>query len=327
MRYAELSVSRLRVNTINGQAYPNMPGMGNVYYVQNTSDTAAHADLLRRYGGVYYGSGEKVLFPCTAASADVAIQAALDACVANRNDYVFVMPSASTYTLTAALTMSKKNVHLIAQGGLGRSNGANNSTRVQAAAASYWVNVSAASCEIAGFYIKNYTALTAIYLGGSSTAVAPNIHHNTFFTTLATGANAAIILGAGDGGWYGSICDNFFMTYGVTGSPVLAAYVSLTGAAGMADISHNRMVACKCVVTKGIDYVGVGGSVNDNDIFGADDYAGSGAGTYTVAIAIGNATNAFGNRLGVVNSADLSGGGTYSYLDNLSHSSGGALAA
>jgi hypothetical protein len=306
---------------------PELLGVGNVYYVISTAE-AGYSTFVTDHT-VTYSDGSKSVFPCTAATADVAIQAALDACVANRNDYVLVMPSAATYTLTAALVMNKKNVHLIAPGGLGRVNGANNSTRVQAAAASYFVNVAAASVEIAGFYVKNYTSLTAIYLSPSSTAVSPNIHHNTFFTTLATGANAAIVLsdGSSDGGWYGNISDNFFMTYGITGSPVLAAWVSLTGAAGMAEIDRNRMVACKCVVTAGINYVGVGGSICDNYIFGADDYAGSGAGTYTVAIAAGTATYVFNNRLGVVNSADLSGGGTYSYQGNTSHSSGGALAA
>jgi hypothetical protein len=291
-------------------------GVGEVFYVclaTSAADILVHQALEKRVASDHLFTD---------------IQTALDACTANRNDYVLVMPHAGTITLTAALTMSKKNVHLIAPGGLGRKNGANNSTRIQAASACYAINISAASCEVAGFYIKNYSALSSIYLGDSSSAVAPHIHHNTFFMTVATGSNAPAITSSatGDGGWSGCIEDNFFMTYGAAGSPTMTAVISLSGAAGMVQINRNVIIPL-CAVTSAISAPGVGGQICDNYILQPDAYAGSNTGTIETAITAGTASMVFRNMLGVENDDDVAGLGTYSGQQNYSHSAGGALAA
>ena len=99
-------------------------GIGNVYYVCKTTDTAVYADMWKRYGGSRkkYEDDSLILHST--------IQSALDATVECRNDYVIVMPSDSDYDLTAVLTMSKKSVHLICPAGLGYDVGATNAARI-----------------------------------------------------------------------------------------------------------------------------------------------------------------------------------------------------
>jgi hypothetical protein len=300
-------------------------GVGNIYYVANTSDTLAYADLFKKFGTQGYDDGSAILYPCTATSANVAIQAALDACVANRNDYVLVMPSASTYTLLAALTMSNKNVHLIAPGGLGRKCGANNSTRLQGAAASYIINISAASCEVAGFFLKNYSKLTSIYLSPSSTAVAPNIHHNTFPMTTDTTGNAPAILGSGDGGWFGTINDNFIFTYTGHGTTITSV-IHIDASAGECDVSGNRiLIGNTCTATIGIECLSLMGSVCDNYIGIVGDVAGSGAGVMSMALSCGLGVVMANNRIFNSTSYDITGAATEGTQGNTSGANGGSV--
>jgi len=290
-------------------------GVGNVYYV--VPDDAYSSQFIAD-NNIDYSDGSHSVFQATMASASVAIQAALDACVANRNDYVLVMPSASTYTLTAVLTMSKKNVHLIAPGGLGRTNGANNSTRVQAAAASNWVEISAASCEVAGFYIKNIAGYSAIYLYGSSTAVAPFIHHNTFFVTCLGSANLPVIRGAtdSDGGWFGAIEDNHILTYG-TASATMTSVIYLGSPAGMAEVNRNHIGIAGCTVATGINVTGNGSEVCDNYIYEIGVGAGSTAGVLTIGIQVSGAVSVINNRIGMATTDYIAGAGNYYAIGNV----------
>jgi len=293
-------------------------GIGNVYYVYNAADTGVRDDLVRKFGGQVYADGSRILYAATATAANVEIQAALDACVANRNDYVLVMPSASTYTLAALLTMSKKNVHLIAPGGLGRANGANNSTRVQAAAATDWVYITAASCEVAGFYIKNTAGYRGIYLGASSTAVAPWIHHNTFFVTCLGSANLPVIAGVtdSDGGWFGHIEDNHILTYGAA-SATMTSVIYLGTPAGMAEVNRNHIGIAGCTCATGINVGGNGSEVCDNYIYEIGVGAGSTAGVLTIGINVSGAVAVINNRIGMASTDYIAGCGNYYAVGNV----------
>jgi hypothetical protein len=290
-------------------------GSGKVFFVLNASDAYA-GDFQNEYP--VDKDGVPRVYIGAANYADLAIQGALDACVANRNDYVFVMPSAATYTLNAALTMSKKNVHLIAPGGLGRANGSNNSTRVQAAAACNFVDISAASVEIAGFYIKNYTAIGAIGCAAGSTAVAPWIHHNTFFIATASGANLPIITGTalGDGGWFGVIEDNHFLTYGVAGG-TMTGVILFAGAAGMMQVNRNHIGIATIVCATGISIASNGSEVCDNYLYEIGVGAGSTAGTLTIGIQLSGASVAINNRIGMATTDIIAGNGNYFAIGNV----------
>jgi len=290
-------------------------GAGKVFYVAPAGTDAL--DFLNRIFPVD-SDGVPRVYAATMASADTAIQAALDACVANRNDYVMVWPAAATYTLTAALTMSKKAVHLIAPAGLGMKTGSNNSTRVQAAAASNLIEISAASVEIAGFYLKNIAAYGAIYCAPTSTAVAPWIHHNTFFITTASGANLPIIRGTatGDGGWFGVIEDNHFLTYGVSGG-TMTGVIYFTGAAGMMKVNRNHIGIATITCATGITVTGNGSEICDNYLYEIGVGAGSTAGTLTIGIQGSGAVNVINNRIGMATTDLIAGIGNYYAIGNV----------
>jgi len=293
---------------------------GKVFFVAAASD-AYTAELVNEYP--VDRDGVPRVYVATTNYADLAIQAALDACVANRDDYVMVLPSAATYTLNALLTMSKKNVHLIAPGGLGRVNGANNSTRVQAGAALDWLYITAASCEVAGFYIKNTAGYRGIYLGASSTAVAPWIHHNTFFVTCLGSANLPVIAGVtdSDGGWFGHIEDNHIITYGIA-SATMTSVIYLGTPAGMAEVNRNHIGIAGCTVAKGIDVGGNGSEVCDNYIYEIGVGAGSTAGVLTIGINISGAVVAINNRIGMATTDLIAGNGNYYAIGNVGGAAG-----
>lgn len=106
----------------------------------------------------------------------------MDATVANRNDYVVVMPATGDYDLTAALTMSKARTHLICPAGIGWGGITGNSARIhQNTAATAVITVSADNVEIAGFFFKGDAASTSgNQIDFTSTRWCANIHDNFF---------------------------------------------------------------------------------------------------------------------------------------------------
>jgi hypothetical protein len=323
-RHEQFSVNALTVGTINGSVYPGAPGTGNVYYVQNTSDTDAYNLLHQRYGGVYYEDGSKVLWPCTAADADVAIQAALDACVANRNDYVLVMSSASDYDLTAVLTMSKKSVHLISPAGLGLDCGGKNATRLHQTADAGCINVTGANCEVAGFYFKNYNNKPTIY-GGASGADCLHVHHNHFnLNATTTSGVPAVDCSTASGASFITIENNTFATN--VSTLTFSSIISVSPSCTWAKVNGNNiMIGDGCTAVIGIYNGSYKGQTNDNTISGLAGGGGE-TGSITTAITIGGGV-AIGNRIATANTADCSGGGTYSWLLTYSGATGGALVA
>jgi len=125
-------------------------GFGNVYYVCQSTNTLPYADLVKKYGGRQYDDDSYILH--------TTIQSALDATVANRNDYVIVVPDPSDYDITAALTMSKARTHLICPAGLGYNGMPPNMVRIhQNTASTAWITVSAEQC----YWLTKISEVTA----------------------------------------------------------------------------------------------------------------------------------------------------------------------
>jgi hypothetical protein len=284
-------------------------GVGNVYHVCKSTDTAVYKNMQQYFGGLTHkNDGTAVLH--------TDIQTALDATVECRNDYVIVQPSNSDYDLTAVLTMSKKCVHLICPAGLGYDIGATNAARLhQNTIATAVIAVSDASIEIAGFYFKNYTGVAAITM--AATSYAPNIHHNTFAIS-AIAAWVGSIIGAGDAGGWGKIERNWFVSQGGGAQTCAAGIIQIQASATAAQVNHNQItVGDTQIATIGIANYAVKGNTNFN-IF--SESGGSGVadgGTITKCIAIHASGCAIGNIGAVATGQMLTGGTTlHSYAEN-----------
>ena len=248
------------------------------------------------------------------------IQSALDATVEARNDYVVVQPSDSDYDITAALTLSKKSVHLICPAGLGYDVGANNSVRIhQTTAATAIFAVSDAAVEIAGFYLKPYQNVSHLTL--AATSYAPNIHHNTFVMNNTSTTGEPVIAGTGDGCAWGGIERNWIISQGGD-DYTIAAIISIQPSATGARVNYNEItIGDGATATVGIYNGATKGMVRGN-VFGQ---AGSDS-TWTHCISIGSYGNAIENR-GVVADGILVAGGVQhkSFSDNMNGVDGGVI--
>jgi hypothetical protein len=283
-------------------------GVGNVYYViQSTND--AYTTFVDEYQGTY-SDGSAIVY--------TTIAAALAVTVAERNDYVIVMPDNADYDITATLTMDKKCVHLICPAGLGYDVGANNSVRLHMATADTPIITLAsgsASCEIAGFYFKN-TASTAaagatIY-AESGGGYCSNIHNNHFAMVVSGGTNSPSIAQANDGLLYSTIHRNRFIT--TTGaSATIAAVILVQGpATGVTVNSNDFVISNTCTATTVIDNEAVMGSIKFNTATACGAQAGgAGEGQITNAFAVATSGSCIGN-MGAVKTATLISGGTAS---------------
>jgi hypothetical protein len=327
-----MSLSDLQIGAWN---VFGIAGAGNVYYVVNQNDTAAYNAASLRYGGKIYSDGSPMLYVATSTTANVAIQAALDACVACRNDYVIVLPSNTNYGLAAALTMSKKSVHLICPTGLsGNSFPVGNTARVKQLGAYTGIIVSAQAVEIAGFFLKNYTAKSFITLAGSNytggsagSASSPNIHHN-MFAMVWSGTPDPIIMpydSTDDGGSWGSIEYNQFISETGTGITSAIAAVSINAQATGCRVCHNEVtIGDGNTASVGISNLAVKGHTNYNVFSSCGGIAVTpSGGAITQAVAISTMACAIGNRGAVAASALLSGGtAAHSFCDNMDGATG-----
>jgi len=130
-RREQFHVNQLFASTINGFPFPGGVGMGRTFYVAPADSTTSY------YRGwlVANGVDPGVIFSD--------LPAAEDACVANRNDTVFVLPG--TYTQTAKITWDKSSTHLF---GVGSPN-----QRIPATAGTY-----------GNVYFPCATAMTELFL-------------------------------------------------------------------------------------------------------------------------------------------------------------------
>lgn len=294
-------------------------GIGNVYSVCEAANSVVYADLVLRYGGQIYDNDGSALLHTT-------IQSALDAAVECRNDYIVVWPKHADIDITAALTMSKKAVHLICPAGMGYDMGANNALRIEQTTDSLAViAVSDAAVEIAGFYFKPDPSTSGAIITLAATSYAPNIHHN-YFTLKGSVANGAGIMGSGDGGAWGQIIRNKFE--GQVSASTWGSIVYIAAQATGAEVSYNQFsIGNDATATLCINNGAVIGNTNFN-IFGTCGGSGvaTNGGQIGHAISIHASGNAIGN-LGAVGDGEMVTGGTanHSYCENYDGNSGGSL--
>ena len=305
----------------NGISMLGSHGIGNVYYVANTTSTDAFADMWRRYGGKKYKDGSKILHPHTSTSGSVTVDgltAALACTVEDRNDYVIVMGANNTYYIDAALALNKKNVHIICPAGLGYDIGATNAARIQQLTALTAVfAVSDASVEIAGFYLKNVDKTSHITLAATSYAV--NIHHNTLPLIWVAGAQVGAIVGTGDAGAWGKIERNWIVSQAGNALTCAAGIILIQSSATATQVNHNQItIGDKNVATIGIANYAVKGHTDFNIFSESGGGAVADGGTISSCIAIHASGCAIGNRGAVATAQLLSGGTTaHSFCDNI----------
>ena len=303
-------------------------GIGNVYYVVNSTSTSAYAEMLARFGDERYSDGSKILHIHTSTASAVTndgIADALACTVEDRNDYVVVMPANNTYYIDAALAMNKKAVHLVCPAGMGYDIGATNAARIQQLTAlTAVIAISDASVEVAGFYMKNVDKTSHITLAATSYAL--NIHHNTFPLIWVAGAQVGAIVGTGDAGAWGKIERNWFVSQAGNDLTCAAGIIVIQASATACQVNHNQItIGDGNIATIGISNGAVKGHTDFN-IFSESGGSGpSDGGTITTCIVIHASGCAIGNRAAVGTGQILSGGtSAHSYSDNIGGVTGDA---
>lgn len=256
------------------------PAAGNVYYVMQTTNTLYTAFANAHAGK--YRDGSAILHSD--------IQSALDATVANRGDYVIVMPDSADYDITATLTMTKARTHLIAAGGSGWGGMQGNMVRLHMNTASTdFITVTGDCVEIAGFFFKQDATSRddIIYLSG--TRWTPWIHDN-FFGMSATASTSKYGI-YGDGAVSHFVIErNYFTNYNpgvVSGTNNdVAGFIGLTSASSTRGvIQDNIMISgANTTVAKAIYVTGYGIIIRNNHIHQNAAFGGSDAGAITVGI-------------------------------------------
>jgi hypothetical protein len=286
-------------------------GVGNVYVVCKQADTTVYADLYKKFGSVTYDDGSPMLYAAaSAAASNVAIQAALDACVECRNDYVIIMPSDSDYDLAAQLTMSKKSVHLICPAGIVPGiPGATNACRIDASAigtAADAIAISDAACEVAGLWIKGAADKSGIEI--SALGHSCTIHHNTIgLKTVSGSATAYGIHGTGECTNL-RIYNNFITVMYPTASQTIGGGIVIdNGTRALIQGNIIPIGGFQNTMSIGIS-AGTGASslVRDNDLFESLNNSGS---TFTSAITVSGYGAAMGNRVAMTTVANSLTGG------------------
>lgn len=285
-------------------------GVGNVYYVVQTTNTSVYNWLIQYQR--QYADGSNMI--------QTSIASALSATVECRNDYVIVWPDNSDYDITAALALNKKSVHLLAPGGLGYDRGATNAVRIEQTTASTAVfAISDASVEIAGFYVKPYLGREHVTL--AATSYAPNIHHNTFVLKWTT-SNQPSIVASDDGGAWGSVAEHNWFVSQAGDDQTCASVVSVAAPATAARVSYNDFfIGDGNTATTVISNLATKGTVNYNNFqLAASD------GTITHAITVGSWGSAVGNRACVADGEIMTGGTVdISFVDNMNAANGGTI--
>jgi hypothetical protein len=306
-----------------GPSFAPMPG--NIYYVVQTTE-AYYAQFVKDYQETY-SDGSTAICPHTGTATTVTVnglKAALAKTVANRNDYVVVMPADVTYCTDELLTMDKKGVHLICPAGFGYEMGATNAARVeQLLASTAIINVTAASVEIAGFYFKNINQAAGITL--AATAYAPNIHNNSFALIWTSGAQVGGIVGTGAGGGWGAIEHNALFTQTGNGCTCAAGVIQIGASATDCRVNYNEVtIGDKQIATIGINNAAVKGHTDFNlfsECGGIEQTAG---GTITKCISVAADGCAIGN-IGAVGTGQMLTGGTT--LHSFAQNKGGFISA
>jgi hypothetical protein len=222
------------------------------------------------------------------------IQAGLDKCRANKDDYVILMPCSTDYDITATLTMSNARVHLVCPTGIGWGGMPGNTARIHMnTAATDFITVTADNVEIAGIFFKaDATSTTGNIITLSSTRWCANIHDN-FFGMYATAAtNNYGIYGAGACN-HCVIYNNYFTNYSPglnTGTNNdIAAFIDLASGSSTRNIVRNNVLVTGVNTTVGAAILlgGTGSLVQDNVVIESVANGGNDAGILTLGISSG----------------------------------------
>ena len=295
------------------------PTCGKVFFVCH-DDNTAFSELEYEFPVDSDGVPRVYRTIASAATDQLAIQAALDACVSGRGDYVIVLPGdGNDYDLGAVLTMEKNDVHLISLEGLDRdSNRVGAGRQVvleQTYAASDVVYITGQNCEFAGFYVKNKANYSAVQTG--ATAHCAYIHHNLFYMiTSTTMALPVVDLLTTHGAIYCTVSNNFFTSHAGTCLSAIGTGAASTGAM----VTGNYIVVGDgATLTTGIHADAYKGVVERNTVVAV---TGAGAdGTVTTAYNTNCACNR--NIANTANTADFTDDGTYmaagNYCGDINH--------
>lgn len=224
------------------------PTLGKVFFVCH-ADNATTAGLMNEFPVDKDGVPRVYVTTSGEATDDLAIQAALDACVSGRNDYVIIMPgNGNDYDLGALLTMSKNDVHLISLEAINANPDRIGASRQvvleQTLAATDVVYITGQNCEFAGFYIKNKPNYSAVQIG--ATAHSAYIHHNLMYMIVDTTMSVPVVdLNTTPGAIYCTVSNNYLTSQSGTCLAGIYANSSNTG----------------CMVTKNYIVVGDGATL------------------------------------------------------------------
>lgn len=283
------------------------PGHGNIYFVMQTGNDN-YSDFVRRHKYYYKNSA-------VTSSVYTDIQSAVSACVADRNDYVIVMPDSDDYDLTTTVTVSTKSTHVICPAGLGTSGIGMNAARVDCTADVPAFTITGDCIEIAGFFIKGYSnGGSCILLSG--TRWHANIHDN-FVGIKSTSAGVGYgIYGAGACS-HMSIHRNYITQYGpgaMTGADnVISGAIAFTSASCTRNVITDNIITTGANTTMAVGILDAGDQsmILRNYIFECPAFGGVyDASTLTLGISSGTTSFVADNRIGIVTAANAVSGGT-----------------
>lgn len=288
---------------------------GKIFFVAHGEDSFA-GDLLNEFPVDRDGVPRMYITVTSAATDDLAIQAALDACVANRNDYVLVLPSSDDFDMTTKLTMSKRDVHLIGMDYLSnrQDTGSNSATKIHMTGDDDAILLTGGNCEIAGFYFKNYNNQSTIMSTGS-VCDCPHIHHNHFNLNATTTSGVPAIDFSTSGSSFVLIERNTFASN--VSNVTFSSIISVSASCTWAKVMKNSLICGDgCTWTVGILNLGYKGQTCGNTVAAITGAGDDGTVTTGIQTAGGICND---NRLNMANTADVTADGTYDELANYSH--------
>ena len=293
-------------------------GLGNVYYVAQTTRYQYTSDFYQSKKGIYPDGSQRL---------HNTLQAALTATSSDRNDYVIVFPDYLGYSITSTLSWAyKQHVTLICPSAMaGFDVGCDRGGVITMATTDTPViTLTGHHAQVAGLTIVNAASDAATSASGISAAAScafySRIHHNHFEMYTDGATNSPILGNATSGLAYSRIWNNKFHNYSGSGDTI-AAVINIAANATAVDVVGNELHTNANTWTVGIANYSVQGMTKDNVVC-----AGVGA---TVSAAIGaNAaeTAIIGNRLQVATGEGLTGGtADNTFVDNKDAENGGAV--
>ena len=285
------------------------PTVGNIYYViQNDQSFYGTFERDRR---TKYSDGSTNIHNT--------IQSALDACVADRNDYVVITPDSTTYSDSAGLTMTKACVHLICPSGICAGGMATNAARVISTYAGDWLTISADKIEIAGLFVRPTVDQDGIILSGDRAGIY--IHDNSIGGTVtASGTGNTRMIGDSATLTFSNYINNWIMPgYNPpTGATTCAAGIQISGSGGGKNVVRGNMIITggnpgTITVTAGVSMAGHSNMLIDNMFAEVITY-----GIFTNAWNVDTRTIIMGNKVAMSSPATAGGTADKTNVQNFS---------